>query len=87
MDFFAVCLYLQIEEEALKLAMSDPRFPKPSRVGQFGEIEFADDDLVRFARKHPDILLFPGTGLRCNAQATKKEGAPIELRYRLYHAQ
>ena len=58
MDFFAVCSYLQIDEEASKLAMSDPRFPKPSRIDRFGDIEFDEADIVAFDRSHPNICCF-----------------------------
>ncbi|HEY1982711.1 MAG TPA: hypothetical protein VGH13_21740 [Xanthobacteraceae bacterium] len=58
MDFFQVCIHLELDEVALRAAMTDPRFPKPSRVDAYGEPVFDADDIYRFARAYPDTYSF-----------------------------
>jgi hypothetical protein len=74
MDVMRVCTYLGIDEEALKIAMSSPDFPKPTRVGRCGDIEFEESDIIAFDRSHPNICCWLEEAFDAMPQRLKKKG-------------
>jgi hypothetical protein len=68
-----VCFYLGIDEEAVKIAMSHPDFPRPVRVDKAGDIEFDDAEIVAFDRSHPNICTWLETAFDAMTPKQRKK--------------